>query len=126
MPVEVPLVMDRAYESDETRQLVLEMNMIPVVPPKSNRRKLQVYQPVVKRPQDRDLIVHRLGSNALRQPAEFVLLHVKLHQLRGVGGITPQNLEEGIKGVRVPLGGRPPRSNTDPVFKLSLVLFRGE
>src|SRR5215472_14685240 len=26
MPVEVPLVMDRAYESDETRQLVLELN----------------------------------------------------------------------------------------------------
>jgi hypothetical protein len=24
LPVEVPLVMDRAYESDETRQLVLE------------------------------------------------------------------------------------------------------
>jgi hypothetical protein len=33
LPVEVPLVMDRAYESDETRQLVLELNMIPVVPP---------------------------------------------------------------------------------------------
>lgn len=31
--------MDRAYESDETRQLVLELNMIPVVPPKSNRRE---------------------------------------------------------------------------------------
>ena len=39
LPVEVPLVMDRAYESDETRQLVLELNMIPVVPPKSNRRE---------------------------------------------------------------------------------------
>jgi transposase len=39
LPVEVPLVMDRAYESDETRQLVLELNMTPVVPPKSNRRE---------------------------------------------------------------------------------------
>jgi len=29
--------MDRAYASDETRQLVLELNMVPVVPPKSNR-----------------------------------------------------------------------------------------
>jgi transposase len=38
LPVEVPLVMDRAYEGDETRQLVLEMNMIPVVPPKSTRK----------------------------------------------------------------------------------------
>jgi len=30
--------MDRAYEGNGTRQLVLEMNIIPVVPPKSNRR----------------------------------------------------------------------------------------
>jgi len=30
--------MDRAYEGDETRQLVMELNMIPVVPPKSNRQ----------------------------------------------------------------------------------------
>jgi hypothetical protein len=29
--------MDRAYEGNETRQLELELNMIPVVPPKSNR-----------------------------------------------------------------------------------------
>ena len=29
--------MDRAYEGDETRQLALELNFIPVVPPKSNR-----------------------------------------------------------------------------------------
>lgn len=39
LPVEVPLVMDRAYESDETRQLALKMTMLPVVPPKSNRRE---------------------------------------------------------------------------------------
>jgi hypothetical protein len=32
-----PLLMDRAYEDDETRQLVLSLGMIPVVPPKSNR-----------------------------------------------------------------------------------------
>src|SRR5665213_1309642 len=31
------LLMDRAYEGDETRQLVLDLGMIPVVPPKSNR-----------------------------------------------------------------------------------------
>ena len=29
--------MDRAYEGDETRQLALELNFIPVVPPKRNR-----------------------------------------------------------------------------------------
>ena len=37
MPQGLPLLMDRAYEGDETRQLVLELGMVPVVPPKSNR-----------------------------------------------------------------------------------------
>ena len=31
------MIMDRAYEGDETRQLVLDLGMHPVVPPKSNR-----------------------------------------------------------------------------------------
>jgi transposase len=31
------LIMDRAYEGDETRQLALELGFDPVVPPKSNR-----------------------------------------------------------------------------------------
>lgn len=30
--------MDRAYEGDETRQMVLDFGFEPVVPPKSNRR----------------------------------------------------------------------------------------
>ena len=29
--------MDKAYEGDETRQLVLDLGLDPVVPPKSNR-----------------------------------------------------------------------------------------
>ena len=29
--------MDKAYEGDETRQLVLELEMLPVVPPRCNR-----------------------------------------------------------------------------------------
>ena len=33
----IHLLMDRAYEGDETRQLALDPNFIPVVPPKSNR-----------------------------------------------------------------------------------------
>ena len=33
------VIMDRAYEGDETRQLVRELGCIPVVPPKSNRRE---------------------------------------------------------------------------------------
>jgi hypothetical protein len=37
MPEGLPFLMDRAYKSNETRQLVLDLGMIPVVPPKSNR-----------------------------------------------------------------------------------------
>ena len=37
MPEGLPLLMDKAYEGDETRQLVLDLGMVPVVPPKSNR-----------------------------------------------------------------------------------------
>jgi len=33
----MPLIMDRVYEGRGTRQLVLSFDMIPVVPPKSNR-----------------------------------------------------------------------------------------
>jgi len=38
-PVSSPthLLMDRAYEGDQTRQLALELGYIPVVPPKINR-----------------------------------------------------------------------------------------
>ena len=31
------VIMDKAYEGDETRQLVLDFGMTPVVPPKANR-----------------------------------------------------------------------------------------
>ena len=37
------VIMDRAYEGDETRPLVLDLGCIPVVPPKSNRRELWDY-----------------------------------------------------------------------------------
>jgi transposase len=37
MPEGLPLSMDRAYKGDETRQLALDLGMIPAVPPQSNR-----------------------------------------------------------------------------------------
>jgi transposase len=37
MPASVPMLMDRTYEGNETRQLVLDLGMIPVVPRKANR-----------------------------------------------------------------------------------------
>jgi transposase len=36
-PWPLHLLMDRAYEGDETRQLALDLGFIPVVPPKHNR-----------------------------------------------------------------------------------------
>ena len=32
------LLMDRAYEGDETRALAMELGYVPIVPPKSNRK----------------------------------------------------------------------------------------
>ena len=37
MPDGIAMLMDKAYEDSQTRQLVLDLGMIPVVPPKSNR-----------------------------------------------------------------------------------------
>lgn len=37
MPKRCRLLMDRAYEGNETRQLALDLGFIPVVPPKSTR-----------------------------------------------------------------------------------------
>ena len=36
-PWPIYLLMDRAYEGDETRQLALDLGFVPVVPPKQNR-----------------------------------------------------------------------------------------
>ena len=36
-PWPLHLLMDRAYEGDETRQLALDLGFIPAVPPKTNR-----------------------------------------------------------------------------------------
>jgi transposase len=37
IPRPIHLLMDRAYEGDETRQLALDLGFVPVVPPKKNR-----------------------------------------------------------------------------------------
>jgi len=37
LPAPLHLVLDKAYEDDETRQRALDFGFIPVVPPKSNR-----------------------------------------------------------------------------------------
>ena len=37
LPAPLHLIMDKAYEDNQTRQLALDLHFIPVVPPKSNR-----------------------------------------------------------------------------------------
>jgi len=37
------VIMDRAYKGDDTRRLVCDLNGIPVVPPKRNRRRPWTY-----------------------------------------------------------------------------------
>jgi transposase len=37
LPAPLHLIVDKAYEDDQTRQLALDFGFIPVVPPKSNR-----------------------------------------------------------------------------------------
>jgi len=46
-----PIVMDRAYEGDETRQKAIQQGFVPVVPPKSNRKNPWEY--------DKELYKHR-------------------------------------------------------------------
>lgn len=41
------LLMDRAYEGDETRTLAFELGYNPVVPPKSNRKTPWIYDKVL-------------------------------------------------------------------------------
>lgn len=53
--------MDRAYESDATRALVVELGYIPVVPPKSNRSEPWQYDKVLyKRRNEIERLFRRL------------------------------------------------------------------
>lgn len=49
LPNPLPLIMDCAYQDAQTRQLTLEFNWIPVVPPKSKRRNPWQYNQAVHR-----------------------------------------------------------------------------
>ena len=49
LPEPLPLLMDRAYEDDQTRQLALDLGWIPVVPPKRSRLEPWEYDRVLYR-----------------------------------------------------------------------------
>lgn len=55
------MTMDRAYEGDETRQLVLDLGMEPVVPPKANRLvKWEYDRTIYKRRNEVERLFRRL------------------------------------------------------------------
>src|SRR5688572_19722295 len=55
------LIMDRAYEGDETRQLALDLGFIPVVPPKQNRVTAWEYnRAMYKRRNENERLFRRL------------------------------------------------------------------
>jgi len=49
LPMGCHLLMDKAYEGNETRQLALDLGFIPVVPPKSNRLDPWTYKKALYR-----------------------------------------------------------------------------
>ena len=62
------MIMDRAYEGDETRQLVLELGFTPVVPPKQNRVNPWEYDRIMyRRRNDRAVVsaAKRLSEDLL-------------------------------------------------------------
>ena len=64
----VSMIMDRAYEGDETRQLVLELGFTPVVPPKQNRVNPWEYDRIMyRRRNDRAVVsaAKRLSEDLL-------------------------------------------------------------
>ena len=67
MPEGLPMLMDKAYEGDETRQLVLSLGMIPVVPPKSNRIEPWEYDRALYKKRNE---IERLFRNARTAPTE--------------------------------------------------------
>ena len=53
--------MDRAYEGDQTRQLALDLDYIPVVPPKTNRLEPWEYdRAMYKKRNEIERLFHRL------------------------------------------------------------------
>ena len=61
MPRPIHLLMDRAYEGDETRQLALDLGYVPVVPPKHNRLTPWEYdRALYQRRNERERLFRRL------------------------------------------------------------------
>jgi transposase len=76
MPEGLPLLMDRAYEDNKTRQLVLDLGRIPVVPPKSNRLEPWEYDRVLYKKRNEIERLFRRMKGFRRIFSRFVKLDV--------------------------------------------------
>jgi transposase len=89
MPRPIPLVMDRAYEGDETRQLAEALGYVPVVPPKHNRRAPGEYDRALYKQRNEIERLFRRLKGFRRIFTRFEKLDVMLrrvHQLRANRG----------------------------------------
>lgn len=69
MPEKLSLLMDRAYEGDETRQLALELGMVPCVRPKLNRIGPREYDPALyKKRNEIERLFRRLKASTASSP----------------------------------------------------------
>jgi transposase len=69
LPASLHLILDPAYEDDETRQLALDFGYIPVVPPKSNRPEPWQYDQAMYRKRDEiERLFRRLMVSVLSSP----------------------------------------------------------
>jgi transposase len=76
------LLMDKAYEGDETRQLALDLGFIPLVPPKSNRLEPWEYdREMYKRRNEVERLFRRL-KGFRRIFSRFEKLVPRFHQFR--------------------------------------------
>src|SRR5258708_8799398 len=112
----IHLLMDRAYEGEETRQLALDLGFIPVVPPKSNRITPWEYdREMDQAPQrDRAPVSPAQGLPAPLLPVQETRRDVRgLHSFR-VDRRRPQVVLTGLSrfSVQRTLAPRPPESTT--------------
>jgi transposase len=77
-------LMDRAYEGNETRQLVLDLGMVPVVPPKSNRNEpWEYYRALYKKRNEIERLFRRLQHANYLFHRKTLLLHTNSSTLLG-------------------------------------------
>jgi transposase len=73
-PDRTGLLMDRAYEGDETRQTARELNYVPIVPPKSNREEPWEYNKELYKSRN---VIERF----FRRPKEFRRIFTRYDKL---------------------------------------------